>query len=244
MLRRLPHRRAVPSPPLPQPTTVAAIAASSLMPCLSVRLQRTATLAPLASRSVPALYAFARPLICPALRVHLALAQFTRPPTPIPGDQGVSSSGARRAPSQRGAAPRRPSCCLTSLFGYSGGGAWVATLLVVGGNRRKSESWVASLRSPPRLRATRSIATCFVLASSAGYFSSALRRVLVAIVVWSPSAATSVLSRTSRKAWKSLKGDRPAGPTHGRSDLLRLSPWTFACARPPDAWRLPLVCSV
>ena len=27
-------------------------------------------------------------------------------------------------------------------------------LLVVGGNRRKSESWVASLRSPPRLRAT------------------------------------------------------------------------------------------
>jgi len=127
MLRRLPHRRAVPSPPLPQPTTVVAIAAFSLMPCLSVRLQRTATLAPLASRSVPALYAFARPLICPALRVHLALAQFTRPPTPIPGDQGVSSSGARRAPSQRGAAPRRPSCCLTSLFGYSGGGAWVAT---------------------------------------------------------------------------------------------------------------------
>ena len=32
-------------------------------------------------------------------------------------------------------------------------------LLVVGGNRRKSESWVASLRSPPRLRATLSIAT-------------------------------------------------------------------------------------
>ena len=103
---------------------------------------------------------------------------------------------------------------------------------------------MASLRSPPRLRATLSIATCFVLASSAGYFSSALRRVLVAIAVWSPSAATSVLSRTSRKAWKSLKGDRPAGPTHGRSDLLRLSPWTFACARPPDAWRLPLVCGV
>ena len=103
---------------------------------------------------------------------------------------------------------------------------------------------MASLQSPPRLRATLSIATCFVLASSAGYFSSALRRVLVAIAAGSLSAATSVRSRTSRKAWKSLKGDRPAGPTHGRSDLLRLSPWTFACARPPDAWRLPLVCGV
>ena len=99
-------------------------------------------------------------------------------------------------------------------------------LLVVGGNRRKSESWIASLRSLPRLRATLSIATCFVLASSAGLFSCALRRVLVAIAVWSPSAATSDLSRTSRKAWKSLKGDRPAGPRHGRcvSLLVRNQP--------------------
>ena len=138
MLRRLPHHRAVPSPPLPQPTTVAAIAAASLIPYLAVRLQRTAMLAPLASRSAPALYAFARPLICPALRVHLAFAQFTRPPTPIPGDQGVSSSGARRAPSQRGAAPRRPSCCLTSLFGYSGGGAWVATHENIAGDNERT----------------------------------------------------------------------------------------------------------
>ena len=36
---------------------------------------------------------------------------------------------------------------------------------------------------------------------------------------------------------------RPTGPTHGRFDLPRLSPWTFACAHPPDAWRLSLLCS-
>ena len=36
----------------------------------------------------------------------------------------------------------------------------------------------------------------------------------------------------------------PCSTTPSRSLLLGLSPWTFACARPPDAWRLPLVCGV
>ena len=51
------------------------------------------------------------------------------------------------------------------------------TLQVVPTPVGRLESWMASLRSLPRLRATLSIATCFVPASSAGYFSSALRRV-------------------------------------------------------------------
>ena len=98
--------------------------------------------------------------------------------------------------------------------------------------------WVASLQSLPRLRATLSIATCFVLRTRAVrwfFWQRALS--------WRAALRCRArsLSRLHKRAWKSLKGDRPTGPTHGRLLLLRLSPWTFACARPPDAWRLPLV---
>ena len=104
-----------------------------------------------------------------------------------------------------------------------------------------SARWVAYIQSLPRLRATLSIATCFVLRTRAVrwfFWQRALS--------WRAALRCRArsLSRLHKRAWKSLKGDRPTGPTHGRLLLLRLSPWTFACARPPDAWRLPLVCGV
>ena len=108
-----------------------------------------------------------------------------------------------------------------------------------GGNRRKSESLggippeFSFARPSPSRRAS-----CFVLALSAGFLAA--RALLASGALPAGARWSRSLSRRHKRAWKSLKGDRPTGPTHGRLLLLRLSPWTFACARPPDAWRLPL----
>ena len=78
--------------------------------------------------------------------------------------------------------------------------------------------WVASLQSLPRLRATLSIVTCFVLRTRAVrwfFWQRALS--------WRAALRCRArsLSRLHKRAWKSLKGDRPTGPTHGRLLLLR-----------------------
>ena len=39
----------------------------------------------------------------------------------------------------------------------------------------------------------------------------------------------------------SLSEVPPSGPNTREVDLPQLSPWTLACAHPPDAWRLSLV---
>ena len=56
--------------------------------------------------------------------------------------------------------------------------------------------WVASLQSLPRLRATLSIATCFVLALSAGFPAA---RALVASGAASPSAFAFETSKASMR---------------------------------------------
>ena len=48
--------------------------------------------------------------------------------------------------------------------------------------------------------------------------------------------------RTSRRLDKANASEvPPSGPNPREVNLPQLSPWTLACAHPPDAWRLSLV---
>ena len=139
--------------PSPQPTTVAANAAAAVMPnqppsppkppppsCLTLPCVRSAR-----PRWRPSHRVRRQPSTPPrdpagVLRSSVGLpfplrGSFTpsRPradyPPSHPDSRGPGGFILRCAPrpTHRGAAPRRPSCCLTSVFSYSGGGAWVAT---------------------------------------------------------------------------------------------------------------------
>ena len=109
---------AVSSLPLPQPTTVAAKAAATVMPYLTVRPQRTVKLASFAPRSAPALHAFARPrrrsplvggLTLPASRVLHSFSPSRRLPALPPRFQGTRGFHPPVC-----AAPYPPGCGATS----------------------------------------------------------------------------------------------------------------------------------
>ena len=112
-----------------------------------------------------------------------------------------------------------------------------------GGNRRKSESQVG-IHPSKCFRRRLATSSCSACRTFAVYSSSAvLRAVLVSRVAFRRRSLSN-----SRRQWRFRacfvpQRCRPTGPTHGRFDLPRLSPWTFACAHPPDAWRLSLLCS-
>jgi len=179
---------AVSSLPLPQPTTVAAKAAATVMPYLTVRPQRTVKLASFAPRSAPALHAFARPrrrsplvggLTLPASRVLHSFSPSRRLPALPPRFQGTRGFHPPVC-----AAPYPPGCGATSSLLLSNICIQLLWRRCVGGDsaRRRGVTdvspsrWVASLQSLPRLRATFSIATCFALRTRAvRWFSGSAR---------------------------------------------------------------------
>merc|ERR1711865_81183 len=57
---------------------------------------------------------------------------------------------------------------------------------------------------------------------------------------WCRTSSRSRLSRARRTCHGSLSEVPPSGPNPREVDLPQLSPWTLACAHPPDAWRLSL----
>ena len=115
-----------------------------------------------------------------------------------------------------GAAPRRPSCCLTSSFSYSLGWCFGGRLCSSSGStRRKSESQVGIhpvLPSPPSDVCARAARRTL-----AAYLSSAVCGAVLA----SPRSATIMNSLGPLgRVMEVSQRCRPAGPTHGRSISL------------------------
>ena len=94
------------------------------------------------------------------------------------------------------------------------------------------------LASTQCFRRRRATSACSARRTLAAYLSSAVCGAVLA----EPHARRPMnplgLPRTCHG---SLSEVPPSGPNPREVDLPQLSPWTLACAHPPDAWRLSLV---
>ena len=202
---------------------------------ITVRLQRTAKPPPPPTRRCWLLHAYATPRAPTRARalptppcgstLYLPSRGISRPPAPIPGDQGF------RPPVC--AAPSLPTLawarchvvplavCSTSSYSYLRGGAVVVdSARRRGGNRRKSESQVG-IHPSKCFRRRLATSSCSACRTFAVYSSSAvLRAVLVSRVAFRRRSLSN-----SRRQWRFRvcfvpQRCRPTGPTHGRSVSL------------------------